>query len=249
MKREPVHGQGVAVADDHSVADDGSADAGPEYVVGVVHEWSRYRCARHDRYPAGARRPLLGEGGPGSPGGGSRRPRPIGRAGPGGPRRHRSPRPVPVRGEGPLQAGGPGPQGRRRDPGRTTDRSQPPVGGRGADTQFGGGVGSTSGARGPALSAQPPGRRGPRRRRPRGQRGGPDLARPSVHLHPGPAGAPLGDRRRAGPVGHGAWGETVRFDVPPLPGHGGPADPGADRLRPRPPRRRLRGDPSPRRWS
>ena len=49
-----------------------------------------------------------------------------------------------------------------------------------------------------------------------------------------PAGAALGDRRRARHPRHGARGQAGRLDVPPLPGAGRPAAPGAHRLRPRP---------------
>ena len=250
---EPVDGQGLAVADDHPVTGHrgGPGDrVGPTAVImGIVHGWSRYRCARHDRYPAGARRPACGEGGPRPSGGGPGRTRPARRPGPAGPGGHRPPRRLPGRGEGPLQAGGPGPQGRRRRTGRPADRPQPPTGRRGARPQRRGRIGPARGAPSPALPAQPARRRRPRRGRPRGQRAGPVVARRAARLRRGPAGAPLGDRRGAGPARHGAGGQALGLDVPPLPRDRGPADPGAVRLRPRQPRRRISRRSGLRPWS
>ena len=94
------------------------------------------------------------------------------------------------------------------------------------------------------VPAQPPVGRRPRRGRARGQRGGPVVARPRARLHRGPAGPPLGDRRGSGPAGHGARGEALGIDVPALPRVRGPVAPGTDLVRPRQPRRRLRGGPA-----
>ena len=94
--------------------------------------------------------------------------------------------------------------------------------------------------------AQPAGRRGARRRATarttRGARGGPTTARRYADAS---AGAALGRGHRARPPRPRTGRQAVGVDVPALPRRRGPADPGAHRLRPRPPRRRLRGDPAP----
>ena len=58
-----------------------------------------------------------------------------------------------------------------------------------------------------------------------------------------PAGAPLGDRRRARHPRHRAGGEDLGLDVHDVPRAGGHPGPGAVPARARPQRRRLRGDP------
>ena len=100
------------------------------------------------------------------------------------------------------------------------------------------------GAPGPPLPAQSSFGRRARRPRARGQRGGPELARTPARLHRGPAGPPLGDRLGAVHPGHGAGGQALGVDVPPLPGLRCPAAAGADLLRPRQPRRRIRRGPA-----
>ena len=254
----PVDGQRGAVADDQAVALDGRTRpapvAGPRRrrragSVGVVHGSSRYRCAdmidirlvrddidavkaalaRRGVDPAEVDRLAALDAGArtavGHPGRGA------------------------GQGQGAVQAGGRGPQGRRRRPGRGAGRREPGRGRRGARAQHAGRGRPGGGPPGPPLPAQPAGRRRPRRRRPRRQRRGPQLARgrrpPTRDAQRVPhweIGAELGllDMERGG--------QAVRVDVPPLPGLRRPAAPGPHLLRPRQPRRRVRGDPARRPW-
>ena len=114
---QPVDGQGVAVADDHVLADHRRRWC---RIGRVVHGGSRYRCLRHDRYPQGERRPRIGEGRPGPPRGGPGRGRPARRARREGALGHRSAGRAPGSGQSPLQTGRGSPSGRRRPPPRTS---------------------------------------------------------------------------------------------------------------------------------
>ena len=116
---------------------------------------------------------------------------------------------------------------------------------RGAGLGGGGRDRPGGGARGAALPAQPAGGRRPRRRRSRGQRGGPDLARAE---HP--------TYREAQRVPHWEIGaELGILDMergaklsgsmfPLFRGFGARLLRALTALRPRPPRRRVRGDPA-----
>ena len=250
-ERQAVDGHRLAVADHHLVTDDGGSGRGghgrrlgvPERAVSVVHGWSRYRCPRHDRYPTGERRQRVGAAGARASGCGPGGDRPPGRARCRCPRRGGTQGRAPVRGEVALQAGGGGAPVGRRGGGRRAGGDLPCPRRRGAGTQRRGRVGTGLRPPGTPVHPQPPRPRRAGRRRPRGQRGGAGVSSRCPRLLGGTAGPPLGDRIGARPPGHGARGEAVRLDVPPLPGVRGPAAPGADLVRPRPTFGRVRGDP------
>ena len=239
---EPVDGHGGAVADDHPVA----LHRGRRRASGAVRRGPRVvtlPLCRHDRYPTGPRRHRRGQGRPGLAGvdpsevarAGRARCRPPGPRWGHGTRRAPPSRPSPnrwVRPAGRRRA----PAERLADDSRAAGRPE-----RGAERGRRGGPGLRCARHSSTCpTSEPDAADGGR---PGRQRGRPDLARQDPVLHRRPAGPPLGDRRRTRPAGHGAWRRAVRPDVPPLPGVRRPSPPGPDLVRPRQPRRRIRGGP------
>ena len=153
------------------------------------------------------------------------------------------------RGQGPLAPGGAGQEGGRRRPGGRAQRAQQAARRGGARRGRPGRRAVGAAPDRAALPAQHPG--GGRAGRPgRGrQRGSPPVVagagRRAAAARKGgaPGGPALGDRRVAADPRHGARRAAGRVDVPPLPGPGGTAGAGADRLRHRPSLAGVRGDP------